>query len=306
MEIITLEQGSLDKLCFALHESEVEPVMGVVQISHGMAEHMGRYSHFIHFLNQEGFHVVIHDHRGHGQRLTNNFKGYFGQPDGWSLVVDDLISIHAWAKYTYPDLPHILLGHSMGSWISLGALQKGTVFDLTLLSGSTKPKVFESKVQKLLVQFECFRQGGLGYSNFLHKLIFGGFNSKFDNTQSPNDWLSNDESSVEDYTADPLCGFVVTNQLWLDVIDGVTAVFKKGQLELISNQMPLLVFSGKDDPVGGMGQGTTALHQSLVQAGLKSSLLLIDGARHETLNETTKMNTYNEIITFIKNNLTGV
>ena len=141
---------------------------------------------------------------------------------------------------------------------------------------------------------------------FLHKLIFAGFNSKFDNTQSPNDWLSNDESSVEDYTADPLCGFVVTNQLWLDVIDGVTAVFEKGQLELISNQMPLLVFSGKDDPVGGMGRGTTALHQILVQAGLKSSLLLIDGARHETLNETTKMNTYNEIITFIKNNLTGV
>jgi len=306
MEIIPLDQGSLDKLCFARHESEVEPVLGVVQISHGMAEHMGRYSHFIHFLNQEGFHVVIHDHRGHGQRLADNCKGYFGQPGGWDLVVNDLILIHSWAKSTYSHLPHILLGHSMGSWISLAALQKGTSFDLTLLSGSTKPKFFEGRVQKLLAQFESFRQGKLGYSNFLHKLIFGGFNSKFNNTQGPNDWLSNDELSVEGYTADPLCGFVVTNQLWLDVIDGVTAVFEKGQLELIPNQMPLLVFSGKDDPVGGMGQGTTALHQSLVTAGLKSSLLLIEGARHETLNEITKMNTYNEIITFIKNNLTGV
>ena len=67
--------------------------------------------------------------------------------------------------------------------------------------------------------------------------------------------------------------------------------------------MPFLIFSGTDDPVGGMGQGTTALHESLEQAGLNSTLLLIEGARHETLNETTKLNTYNEIVSFLHNNL---
>ena len=303
MEIIPLDQEPTSKLCFALYKSEIRPVLGVVQISHGMAEHMGRYTHFIHFLNDKGFHVAIHDHRGHGQRIIDENFGYFGPSGGWNLLVDDLISIHSWLKSSYSDLPHILLGHSMGSWVSLAALQRGMNLDATLLSGSTKPKPFDSMLQKLLVKFEYFRHGGLAHSDALHKVIFGGFNSKFKDAQNPNDWLSTDRASVDDYTLDPLCGFVVTNQLWLDVIEGVTAVFDPDQLALIPQQMPFLIFSGTDDPVGGMGQGTTALHESLEQAGLNSTLLLIEGARHETLNETTKLNTYNEIVSFLHNNL---
>jgi alpha-beta hydrolase superfamily lysophospholipase len=306
MQIIPLDNSSSVKLDFALYESPKALSLGVVQISHGMAEHIGRYEHFINYLNEEGFHVIIHNHRGHGDRLVDGRMGFFSSVNGWSFLVDDLVAIHDWAVAQYPELPHILLGHSMGSWVAMSALQKGADFDLALISGSSKPKALESFVQKLLVRFETMRLGGAGYSNFLHKTIFGNFNAKFKDTDTPNDWLSRDKTSVENYTNDPLCGFVVTNQLWLDVIQGVSSVFIQSNLHLISKEMPVLVFSGSEDPVGGMGKGTTELHNSLVESGCKSKLLLVEGARHETLNETDKMDTYKYITNFLKNNLPGL
>ena len=306
MQKITLEQSSSVKLSIALHESKNDLNLGVVQISHGMAEHMGRYSHFINHLNEEGFNVIIHNHRGHGDRLVDNKIGFFASSGGWQLIVDDLVSVHNWAVNQYPELPHILMGHSMGSGAALSALQGKTKFDLALISGSSKPKTLETFLQKLLVKFETIRLGPSGYSNFLHKIIFGGFNAKFKNPETPNDWLSRDKASIENYSNDPLCGFVVTNQLWLDVIYGVSAVFTQTNLNLISKEMPILVFSGSEDPVGGMGSGTTELHNTLNQSGCKSKLFLVEGARHETLNETDKMDTYQYLTNFLKNNLPGL
>ena len=306
MQIIPLEHTSSLTLDFVLFESKKDISFGVVQIAHGMAEHLGRYEHFINHLNDEGFHVIIHNHRGHGDRLVDGKMGFFAAEGGWSCLVDDLISIHEWAVKQYPELPHILLGHSMGSWVAMSALQKVTDFNAALISGSSKPKVLETFIQKLLVRFETMRLGPSGYSNFLHKTIFGGFNANFKDANTPNDWLSRDQLSVDDYTKDPLCGFVVTNQLWLDVIEGVSNIFIPDNLDLISKEMPVLVFSGSEDPVGGMGNGTTELHNSLVESGCNSTLLLIQGARHETLNETDKMDTYQHVISFLKNNLTGL
>ena len=306
MQIIPLDHSSSVTLDFALFESNQDSSHGVVQISHGMAEHLGRYENFISYLNEEGFHVIIHNHRGHGDRLIDGKIGFFATKGGWSYLVDDLISIHEWAVKQYPELPHILLGHSMGSWIAMSALQKVTDFNAALISGSSKPKALETIVQKLLVRIETLRLGPSGYSNFLHKTIFGGFNAKFKDTNTPNDWLSRDQLSVDDYTKDPLCGFVVTNQLWLDVIEGVSNIFISDNLDLISKKMPMLVFSGSEDPVGGMGKGTKELHNSLVESGCKSTLLLIQGARHETLNETDKIDTYQHIVSFLKNSLTGL
>jgi alpha-beta hydrolase superfamily lysophospholipase len=305
MEIIPLDHSSSVRLDFALFESKTDSSFGVVQISHGMAEHLGRYEHFINYLNEEGFHVIIHNHRGHGDRLVDGKVGFFASENGWAFLVDDLIAIHDWAVKQYPELPHILLGHSMGSWVAMSALQKVTDFNVALISGSSKPKALETFVQKLLVRFESMRLGASGYSNFLHKTIFGGFNAKFKDTDSPNDWLSRDKASVDSYTKDPLCGFVVSNQLWLDVIEGVSDIFISDNLGLLSKEMPVLVFSGSEDPVGGMGKGTAELHSSLIESGCKSTLLLIQGARHETLNETDKMDTYQHVINFLKNNLTG-
>jgi len=256
-------------------------------------------------LNLNGFHVVIHDHRGHGERIFENKIGFFDQEDGWNLVVNDLLDIHLDTNKRFPNIPKILLGHSMGSWIGLSALQQKNLFDAAMLSGSSYPNPSETFMQKLLLKIEMFRLGKNGYSRLLHRIIFGGFNGRFQNTNTPNDWLSQDAERVEDYTNDPLCGFVVTNQLWSDLIEGIKLVFDQKNLSLIKKNIPILVFSGSDDPVGAMGKGTTKLHKCLMENECKSELYLVDGARHETLNETNRITTYNHVLKFLINHLKG-
>ena len=165
--------------------------------------------------------------------------------------------------------------------------------------------ISETFLQKLLLKIETLRLGKKGYSSLLHKIIFGGFNGKFKNTKTPNDWLSRDSDMVDDYVNDHLCGFVVTNQLWADVITGIENVFHPKNLALINKNIPILVFSGSEDPVGGMGKGTTKLHNCLKDNECMSELYLVDGARHETLNETNRMTTYNYLFKFLKNNIKG-
>ena len=305
MEKISLDTQSMTNLSFQLFQSKAELTIGLVQISHGMAEHKARYLEFIDFLNVSGFHVAIHDHRGHGDNILDNQIGFFANENGWNLVVEDLLAIHKETNERFPNIPKILLGHSMGSWISLSAVQQSNSFDIVLLSGSSRPNSSETFLQKLLLKTETLRLGKKGYSFLLHKIIFGGFNSRFKNTQTPSDWLSRDSNRVDDYLNDHLCGFVVTNQLWADVITGIENVFHPKNLALINKNTPILVFSGSEDPVGGMGKGTTKLHDCLKDNECMSELYLVDGARHETLNETNRMTTYNYLFEFLKNNIKG-
>jgi len=305
MEKISLDTNPDSNLYIELHKSKVETILGLVQISHGMAEHKGRYSEFISFLNENGFHVAIYDHRGHGDRILDNKIGFFGDEHGWDLVVGDLLAVHKETNRLFPNVSKILLGHSMGSWIALSALQQETLFDGVLLSGSSYPNSMDAVLQKMLLKIEILRLGNKGYSTLLHKIIFGGFNGKFKNTRTSNDWLSQDSVSVDNYTNDSLCGFVVANQLWSDVIEGIESVFDPKHIALINKNIPILVFSGSDDPVGGMGKGTKKLNDCLLDNNCKSELYLIDGARHETLNETNRMTTYNYILSFLNNNLKG-
>ena len=305
MQKIPLDTNPTSNLTFEVHLSEIELTLGLVQISHGMAEHKRRYKEFINFLNMSGFHVAIHDHRGHGDRILDDQIGFFANDDGWNLVVDDVLAIHKETNKRFPNIPKILLGHSMGSWVGLSALQQMNSFDIVLLSGSSRPNSSETFLQKLLLKIETLRLGKKGYSSLLHKIIFGGFNSKFKNTKTPNDWLSRDSDRVDDYVNDHLCGFVVTNQLWADVINGIENVFHPNNLTLINKNIPILVFSGSEDPVGGMGKGTTKLHDCLKDNNCMSELYLVEGARHETLNETNRITTYNYLLMFLKNNLKG-
>ena len=305
MQKIPLDTNPTSNLTFEVHLSEIELTLGLIQISHGMAEHKRRYKEFINFLNMSGFHVAIHDHRGHGDRILDDQIGFFANDDGWNLVVEDVLAIHKETNKRFPNIPKILLGHSMGSWVGLSALQQMNSFDIVLLSGSSRPNSSETFLQKLLLKIETLRLGKKGYSSLLHKIIFGGFNSKFKNTKTPNDWLSRDSDRVDDYVNDHLCGFVVTNQLWADVIKGIENVFHPNNLTLINKNIPILVFSGSEDPVGGMGKGTTKLHDCLKDNKCMSELYLVEGARHETLNETNRITTYNYLLMFLKNNLKG-
>ena len=89
MEKIALDTNPNSNLHYELYQSRSDSILGLVQISHGMAEHKGRYKEFINFLNLNGFHVAIHDHRGHGERIFEDKIGFLiKRMDGiWLLMI---------------------------------------------------------------------------------------------------------------------------------------------------------------------------------------------------------------------------
>ena len=112
MEEFYLPSNGAGRIHCALWTPETAP-RAVVQIIHGIAEHIGRYDHFANFLTERGFAVCADDHMGHGLSVEEGGTyGYFS--GGWMAAVKDERTLFEEMKRRYPGLPYLMLGHSMG------------------------------------------------------------------------------------------------------------------------------------------------------------------------------------------------
>jgi alpha-beta hydrolase superfamily lysophospholipase len=260
----------------------------VVQISHGMAEHSARYHRFAGALNHAGFAVIAHDHRGHGETArTAAVLGFFADRVGWRKVVDDLEAVRAVGRNAWPGVPVFLFGHSMGSFVAQDFIAGGDGLAGVILSGSngTVPPL----AGRLAARFERFRLGGRGRSTFLNARAFGAFNSRIPAPRTAFDWLSRDPAEVDAYIADPLCGFVPTAGLWVDLLEALTRLGSDEHKAGIPKDLPILCIAGRADPVSAGGRGLEPLMEGYRRAGIaKVESRLYDGARHELLNETNR------------------
>ena len=208
--------------CFAVTES----IKGVVVISHGMAEHINRYKWLIKQLNATGYHVVCADHLGHGKYINDGAApGYFSDVDDFEDVENNLIHILDYVSHKFPDLNKILIGHSMGSWIAMGVIQRYQNIDALILTGSSLIPKETVLAQRRLVTFLSFLFGKKSYSKFIDRITMRKYNNIFSPNRTPNDWISRDEASVDEYTDDPKCGFLVTNSLWYQLSNQMLKVF---------------------------------------------------------------------------------
>ena len=273
---------------------------GIVHICHGMAEHIGRYNWLIKKLNDDGYHVISIDHRGHGNRIGDNPKGFFDEQNGWNLVVEDLSLLIKKSKQEHPNLKQFVLAHSMGSWIALSALQSNIGIDGLILSGSSKPSKFIILIQKILIKIQILFFGKKSVSLFLDNITLGSYNNFFKPNRTKKDWISSDDDNVDNYIADSLCGFPVTNGLWHDLANGILKVFNKNNYSLSDNSIPIFIISGSKDPVGENGKGVIRLNNFLSNIFSDVSIKIVDEARHEVFSETTKENSYNTLIKFIE------
>ena len=280
--------------------SSINP-KGIVHICHGMAEHIGRYNWLIKKLNDDGYHVISIDHRGHGNRIGDNPKGFFDEQDGWNMVVEDLSVLIEMSKQDYPDLKQFLIAHSMGSWIALSALQNNIAIDGLILSGSSKPARLMIIIQKILIKIQILLFGKKSVSIFLDNITLGSYNNFFKPNRTKKDWISSDNDNVDNYVDDDLCGFPVTNGLWQDLANGILKVFNINNYSLSENSIPIFIISGSKDPVGENGKGVMRLYKFLSNIFTSVSIKIIDEARHEVFSETTKENSYNMLIKFIEN-----
>jgi alpha-beta hydrolase superfamily lysophospholipase len=261
-----------------------------LHIAHGMAEHAARYARVAEALTGAGYAVYANDHRGHGRTASKEDLGFFAEEDGWAVVVADLRDFVAHIRAQHPGIPVALMGHSMGSLMAQQYLyEHGDTVDAAVLSGTNGKPPAIATLGRYIARFERMRLGRRGRSAVIDAMSFQDFNKKFKPNRTGFDWLSRDEVEVDKYVADPLCGFLCTIQLWIDLLDAIPVFTSDENQRRVRKDLPIYLFSGDRDPVGEMGKSVRSLADDYTAAGVTDvTCKLYEGARHETLNETCR------------------
>ncbi len=282
------------------------PPKALIMVSHGMAEHGGRYARLAEALCGAGYGVFALDQRGHGRTADEGTLGLFAERDGWNKVVGDLASLNQHIGQQLPGVPIILLGHSMGSYIAQAyLLHHSASLHGAILSGSNFQPVALYRAARLIARAERLRQGLRGRSALIEFLSFGSFNKAFKPNRTAFDWLSRDPDEVDRYRHDPLCGFRCTNQLWIDLLGGLQQISKASNLAQIDPGLPILVIGGECDPVSE-GKRLKSLAHALREAGCQNlQLNIYPQARHEVFNETNRDEVTADVLTWLDQALTS-
>jgi len=286
--VLTAEDGQ-QILVDSWRPADDTDARAVIQILHGLGEHPARYERFASLCVRQGFAVVAHAHRGHGENCDEQNLGHYADQDVWNRVVGDALLVQEEIMARFPGLPLVLLGHSMGSYIAQCFMMRhaGNVQAL-ILSAPTYASRLQLRTGHLLAAFEVWRSGPRMKSALLNQLSFGGFNQRFAPNRTEFDWLSRDENEVDKYVADPLCGALSSNKLWHDLTGGLLEITSRRSLSRIPAHLPILITGGEQDSVGG-AKGLGRLARAYRATGHSDvSLRVYDGARHEMLNETNR------------------
>ncbi|MDE6274657.1 MAG: alpha/beta hydrolase [Clostridiales bacterium] len=261
--------------------ANVENPKGVVQIVHGMVEHATRYEAFAAFLNEHGYIVVADDHRGHG--YTDEKTLGYAKGNMFADTVRDEAAITDYFKAKYAELKYFLFGFSYGSFLTQSYLGKyGDKLDGVVLGGSNHKKDFEVYLGSFVAGFVNFFGGAKKPAKFIEKLSFGAYAKNF----KDGEWLSIDAESNAKYHADPFCSFTCSYRFYKDFFKGLKKLYTKQYKKGLNKDLPILIASGENDPVGDMGRGVKKLAAFYKKAGVKSvEMKLFEHSRHEFLNE---------------------
>lgn len=267
----------------------------VVQLVHGMAEHMGRYDRLARALNAAGYAAAGRDHRGHGADAQR--PGYFADQAGWDCLVEDAHALTLRLKARYPGVPFILLGHSMGSFVCREyALRYGAELDGLVLCGTGAYGRGLCAAGRALAACAPRKRP----AKLVDKIAFSANNKPFAPARTPFDWLSRDEAEVDRYIADPLCGFVFTGEAFFDFFGGLARLTKASRLSALPSALPVYFIAGECDPVGQMGAGVRKTAARFRAAGVRDvEMRLYPGARHELFNETNRDEVTRELIDWL-------
>ncbi|MEX2626388.1 MAG: alpha/beta hydrolase [Ilumatobacteraceae bacterium] len=261
----------------------------IVQIAHGMGEHSRRYARLATALVAAGAIVYAHDHRGHGR--TAGDPEHFGDlgPGGWPALVADLRHVGEHARAEHPDLPLVVIGHSMGSFaLQRFLLDHSGEIDGAVLTGSTAFDVIAAGIDPT------------------QEVDLSAFNAPFEPARTEYDWLSRDPDEVDAYVADPACGFGLDPAATASMLEGMEGTADPDRLRAIRSDLPILIASGEADPLAGEGQLVTTLADRYREAGLESvSVRLYSGARHEVFNETNRDEVTADVVAWIDRLISG-
>ena len=295
-----------------LHHRFFEPMNSHIEIKatllivHGMAEHSGRYAKFAQFLADKGIAVATYDQLGHGKTVKSAAEfGFFGEEHPVQSLLKDVIIMADSLKARHLDVPHFVMGHSMGSFIVRTVLKHHAHnFTGAILMGSADADPLAKvllPINKILAKIAPKKPNML-LAKTMNKVLNNKLNNRISSSQFA--WLSENEANIKAYEADPLTGFNFTNNGYMTLFSLMESGLNKGWATTINKNFPMLFVSGNNDPIGDMGKGIDKLVKRLNEqkfSDVKSKLY--PHMRHEPLHELEKKTVYEDILDWLNNHI---
>lgn len=281
------------------------PCRGVIQLVHGMAEHIARYDRLARALCAAGYTVAGHSHLGHGEDAREDELGFFGRKDGWDHLVEDVHAAHEMLLKRFPGQRFAILGHSMGSFVTREYLLRygGDLTAAVICGTGWFPGPLCSVARAAAALCGVFG-GWQKPAPLVDRLMSKDNNKAFAPVLTPFDWLSRDTAEVDKYMADLRCGFLFTARGYYDMFTGLKELSRLHRLAALPGDLPVLFISGDADPIGTQGKGVNTVAQQFRDAGVRDvTVRLYPGARHELFNETNRDEITAELIDWLNRHM---
>lgn len=269
---------------------------GLFHVVHGMTEHISRYDRFLSDMAKNGYIAFGYDHLGHGETARDDSElGYIAKKKGYERLTED-VKVYSDAvrqEFGNVEMPYILMGHSMGSFIVRLASERYVKPSHLIIMGTAGKNPACDPAIFLINTIKLFK-GEKHISNFMDSVAFGSYNKRFgkNDPSDPKLWLTNDKNARETYYADKYCMFKFTISAMGDLMKLIKYSNSGAWFKKLPNDFPILLLSGASDPVGNFGKGVTEVEKKLKKLGKNVTCKLYDGGRHEVLNDVY----YDEVV----------
>lgn len=263
-------------------------VKAVLQVTHGMTEHMGRYEAFAQYLCPFGIAVAGFDLRGHGKNPGDAEVASFGE-GGWTASIEDMRLFYALLEQRFAGAPHYMLGFSLGSFLLREYLTKYPdegEFAGAIIMGTGHQPGWLLSIMMGIVNGQVKKTGFDKTTDLVRQLSFGTYNQKFKPNRTAADWLCADEAELDKYLADPFVRKDISSGLFWELLGSMMRTGSAFEYDGWDTSLPILLISGQDDPVGDSGKGVQAIYNRMKKTGMENvTMKLFPGARHDLLHE---------------------
>lgn len=273
----------------------------VVQIVHGMSEHVERYAPFAEFLVGRGFVVCANDHVGHGKTAGERDLGHMPLANGADVLVEDVHALREKVCERYPHAHHVMFGHSMGSFVTRIYLTRhADGLSAAILCGTGQQPRIQTVAGRVITRLIAQIRGERHVSRFVDSLGAGAYGRAIKDARTDVDWISSDPDVVDEYIADPLCGQPFTVGAYATLASLVADATDARLARRVPKELPLLFVAGAEDPVGDCGRGVARAVDEYRNAGVRLvEMGIYPGARHEILNEPCHEAVWHDVEEFL-------